>query len=757
MSPTALFPYAFLIWIGLHCVQTKIYTNRWAVKITGGSDAADLIAEKYGFVNMGGLVDHYQFQHSGIIKRSTIKSRENHSLIATETKLKWIQQQMVQKRVKRTDTMDQNPRHQGYTGKGVVVSILDNSIERQHPDLKQNYDAQASYDVNSNDPNPTPRYDATNENKSVCVSQSLLAVYVGVRMLDGDMTDMVEAQSLSLKQQYIDNYSSSWGPDDDVKTVDGPGPLAQLALENGIRKVSVKGHGSIFVWASGNGGRVKTTAHVMVTPTAFTPSQVGSTTQSGRKPWYLEECSSTLATTYSSGYSRSLGVVTTDLRQRCTDKHSGTSASAPMAAGIIALTLAANPALTWRDVQHIVVKTSRRGHLSASDWQSNGAGYDVSHLYGFGLMDAEAMVKEAETWKQVPPQHVCEENVVQTDRNISPERVLRSVFKSSGCSTQRLQWVVYLEHVVVRVTITHPHRGDLSVTLTSPSGTRSQPNDHSNEGFLKWEFMTTHCWGERPTGDWILDISYGQYPSSGQCHLCDHTCAQCVDAGAANCTSCDADRFGMDRYLFRGECVEVCPQAHFHTALKACEPCPSHCKLFSSATHCIRCEDSFYPNDGICNKLECGEGEVEDPEYDDCMSCEEGCNKCVLYNPKHCLACIGGYYKFEKGCYKHCPSKTYTVEETMSCVSCEHDCVSCDEDECYWCEADLFLSGYTFTDIFMHLAYTFYTNDLHCIHGSHFISLCIPLEIHGLQSWNCLQHALLLWFSTRGPGPIGWP
>ncbi len=40
----------------------------------------------------------------------------------------------------------------------------------------------------------------------------------------------------------------------------------------------------------------------------------------------------------------------------------------------------------------------------------------VSHLYGFGLMDAEAMVKEAETWKQVPSQHVCEENIVQTAR-----------------------------------------------------------------------------------------------------------------------------------------------------------------------------------------------------------------------------------------------------------------------------------------------------------------------------------------------------
>lgn len=30
-----------------------------------------------------------------------------------------------------------------------------------------NKDARASYDVNGNDPDPTPRYDATNENKSV--------------------------------------------------------------------------------------------------------------------------------------------------------------------------------------------------------------------------------------------------------------------------------------------------------------------------------------------------------------------------------------------------------------------------------------------------------------------------------------------------------------------------------------------------------------------------------------------------------------
>lgn len=27
----------------------------------------------------------------------------------------------------------------GYTGKGVVVSVLDDGIEREHPDLKSNY------------------------------------------------------------------------------------------------------------------------------------------------------------------------------------------------------------------------------------------------------------------------------------------------------------------------------------------------------------------------------------------------------------------------------------------------------------------------------------------------------------------------------------------------------------------------------------------------------------------------------------------
>ena len=56
-------------------------------------------------------------------------------------------------------------------------------------------------------------------------------------MLDGDVTDVIEAHSLSHNPHYIDIYSSSWGPDDDGKTVDGPGPLAKIAFEEGVAKV----------------------------------------------------------------------------------------------------------------------------------------------------------------------------------------------------------------------------------------------------------------------------------------------------------------------------------------------------------------------------------------------------------------------------------------------------------------------------------------------------------------------------------------
>lgn len=59
-------------------------------------------------------------------------------------------------------------------------------------------------------------------------------------MLDGKITDRVEAEALSFNYDHIDIYSASWGPNDDGKTVEGPGRLAQAAILKGIRLVSTR-------------------------------------------------------------------------------------------------------------------------------------------------------------------------------------------------------------------------------------------------------------------------------------------------------------------------------------------------------------------------------------------------------------------------------------------------------------------------------------------------------------------------------------
>ena len=54
---------------------------------------------------------------------------------------------------------------QGATGEGISVTILDDGIEKSHPDIVANYDPLASYDVNQNDNDPTPRYDLIDSNR----------------------------------------------------------------------------------------------------------------------------------------------------------------------------------------------------------------------------------------------------------------------------------------------------------------------------------------------------------------------------------------------------------------------------------------------------------------------------------------------------------------------------------------------------------------------------------------------------------------
>ncbi|XP_028043564.1 furin-like protease 1 isoform X1 [Bombyx mandarina] len=553
---------------------------------------------------------------------------------------------------------------EGITGRGVVVTILDDGLETDHPDLVANYDPAASYDVNGLDPDPQPRYDVIDSNRhgtrcagevAATANNSLCAVGVafgarvgGVRMLDGDVTDVVEARSLSLNPQHVDIYSASWGPDDDGKTVDGPGLLATRAFIEGVTK-GRNGKGSIFVWASGNGGKEHDNCNCDGYTNSIWTLSISSATERGDVPWYSEKCSSTLAATYSSGAINENQVVTTDLHHSCTAGHTGTSASAPLAAGICALALQANRDLTWRDMQHIVVRTARPERLSLSgEWRINGVGRNVSHSFGYGLLDASGMVRLAKTWRTVPPQRRCELAAPRPHRMIPPRSAITLQLAVSSCPG-----VNYLEHVQARISLSAARRGDLRITLTSPAGTNvtllaPRPHDSSHSGFNSWPFMSVHMWGENPLGEWQLEVTNeGRYMEAGtltQWELIFYgteTPAQEQDVSPDTNSLGENSRVDTKPWtLSEPESIEEVRQNAIDDDLA----------LVWHDSQTIREENPV------------GAGDVDTGQY---AASAAGCATRAPQPPHTCIECAKGLHLYNGRCYSRCPDGTYANEISM--------------------------------------------------------------------------------------------
>ncbi|CAF1146837.1 unnamed protein product [Adineta steineri] len=422
----------------------------------------------------------------------------------------------------------------GYTGKNITTAIMDDGVDYTHPDLMYNYNAAASYDFSSNDRYPYPRYtdDWFNSHGTRCAGEIAAArdnnicgvgvaydsMIAGIRMLDQPyMTDLIEANSMAHEPNLIDIYSASWGPVDDGKTVDGPRHATMKAIVNGINQ-GRNGLGSIYVWASGDGG-VNDDCNCDGYAASMWTISINSAINDGRTALYDESCSSTLASTFSNGRSDDphSGVATTDLYGECTLKHSGTSAAAPEAAGVFALVLEANRQLTWRDVQHLTVLTAKRNQLFDPSkqhlWHINGAGLEFNHLFGFGVLDAGDMVQHAKDWKPLPTRFHCSAGDITGKRIIPKTGTLKLTIKTDACKNTPNE-VNYLEHVQAFVTLKSSRRGNTVMFLTSPLGTRSlilsrRPlDDDSTKGFYKWPFMTTHAWAERAQGIWTLEIRF---------------------------------------------------------------------------------------------------------------------------------------------------------------------------------------------------------------------------------------------------------
>jgi len=194
----------------------------------------------------------------------------------------------------------------------------------------------------------------------------------------------------------------------------------------------------------------------------------------------------------------------------CSSAGAGTSFSAPLVSGSVALMLEANPNLGWRDVQDILVRTAAAIDAGHSSWVTNGAGLKHSDMYGFGILDAGAAVVMARDW----PGSSSKEHAL-LGRHIDVDLPIPSDEEGVECgvtvSATEASHIGSVEHVVIYITTEgHPVRGELRILLTSPAGTESvmawTTSADSTPDYNNFKFMTVKNWGEAAEGTWTLQV-----------------------------------------------------------------------------------------------------------------------------------------------------------------------------------------------------------------------------------------------------------
>eukprot|EP01126_Amoeba_proteus_P030503 TRINITY_DN30145_c0_g1_i1.p1 TRINITY_DN30145_c0_g1~~TRINITY_DN30145_c0_g1_i1.p1 ORF type:complete len:207 (-),score=23.76 TRINITY_DN30145_c0_g1_i1:288-908(-) len=130
----------------------------------------------------------------------------------------------------------------------------------------------------------------------------------------------------------------------------------------------------------------------------------------------------------------------------CVMGFTGSSTAPPLASGISALVVEANPNITWLEFQYIMKMSAVKNDHVGGGWTQNGAGLWVSHNYGFGIIDSSLAVKNAKEF-----QHHLEEVNITAESNES-EWLPRAVSKIS------INHSILIHHVEAVVTIKHPSR-----------------------------------------------------------------------------------------------------------------------------------------------------------------------------------------------------------------------------------------------------------------------------------------------------------
>ena len=440
-----------------------------------------------------------------------------------------------------------------YSGAGVKVGVVDDGIDVTHPDLIENLDFALAYDTQFDTRDGSPKYPylagppdnhgtlvagiigavANNETGLVGSAYDADLVSTRVKWTWGQIT-----QALNLQYQF-DVSNNSWGAIDPFSDNFNSTELtfAWMGLRKGVED-GRDGLGTVFVFSAGNSAGSGDNTNYHNFQNAREVIAVGATAPDDTASGFSTPGASVLVSTYGES------MVTTDRvrpgwgadpSSAFSTDFNGTSASAPLVSGIVALMLEANPNLGYRDVQKILAYSA--WHPGVQDWKVNGAsdfnlgGLSFNDKAGFGLVDAYSAVQLARTWTK---QNTAINEATASARTFGLVDAIPDGTGEKYTATFEIDSSLSVEHVELGIDIRHARMGDLIITLTSPDGTQStlmnRPTVNAELPFgltgdasgvpqhLLWDFSSVQFWGESASGTWTVDIEDTRAEQVGTLH-----------------------------------------------------------------------------------------------------------------------------------------------------------------------------------------------------------------------------------------------